>query len=193
MVTDETSIGARLQQAREAAGLAPEDVQFRTRLPKAVIVALEAEDFADFVSPVYARSFLSQYSDFLGVDADRWLDALEPGGLVSDDSIGRLVEAPDDVEERPIPHERPTSRGGMLAMPLLLLLSVALIALAVKGYDYFEAKFRSDSPPAAETGALHAPDQQFPPRQPAPEPAPEAVAEHEEEAAKPPPRAIIVR
>ena len=44
---------------------------------------MEESDYSIFPSPTYARSFLSQYSEFLEVDAHDWIDAFETGNVLS--------------------------------------------------------------------------------------------------------------
>lgn len=194
MDPEEQSIGVKLSTAREAAGLTRDDVHYTTRLPKAVIAALEAEDFASFASPVYARSFLSQYSEYLRVNADPWLDALEPGGYSADGTIGPLVDVPAGETHRNDTAMKHFGHGGWFAMPLLMLFSVGMVALAVKGYEYFEMKFPGDeeTAPAADT----APPATRSAASPSPPASTSAAAQPppaEDAAADPPPRAVIVR
>ena len=187
MTDDLEHIGGRLRAARKAAGLEVDDVNFRTGLPRSVVVALEAGDFSAFASPVYAKSFLSQYSGFLNVDAQTWLDSLEPGDFMAGcllQPVVRVPEAPAAVMAAT--HE---IRGGLWSVLGLLGISTALVYAAVKGYDFFEARFAGESRPQVEANL------------PAPPPAAvmkpmkkkPAVIREDEELGKPPPRAIIVR
>jgi cytoskeletal protein RodZ len=185
MVEPMEQIGTKLRSAREAAGLSLDDVVFRTRLPKSILTGLEAEDFSVFASPVYAKSFLSQYSEFLNVDARDWLDALEPGAFSPGGSLHPLLDAPE-------PHLAPepavpTAGGGWFAVIGLFTLSVALVYGVMESFAFFEAKFEK-APVVSETPQPTA-------VQPvattiAPKPA---VQTEDEEQGNPPPRAIIVR
>ena len=78
-----TDIGEQLRKARENMDLELMDVAHSTRIPLATLKALEESDYSVFPSPTYARSFLSQYSDFLKVDAHEWVDAFETGDVLS--------------------------------------------------------------------------------------------------------------
>lgn len=188
MEDDFEHIGARLKAAREASGWTIEDVLFRTQLPRSAVLALESDDFSAFTSPVYAKSFLAQYSRFLNVDAQPWLEALEPGSFVPGCLIQPLLDAPtvSPIDKPPSSSE---SRGGWLAVLSLLVLSAALVVAAIKGFDFFESRFGSGledrlaipPQPAAEDPILNPPDRR-----------PGAIRE-DEEISKPPPRAIIVR
>lgn len=185
MGNDDEHIGKRLSQAREAAGLSVEDVVFRTKLPRSVVLALEAEDFSVFASPLYAKSFLSQYSGFLEVDAHAWLDALEPRAFGLAGSLAPVVEAVP-AHAAGEKSDRVDARGGWIPVLGLFALSAGLVVAAVKGYEFFETKFaREIRPPApAPSAAPH------PVRKERPVPS---IVQEDENLGKPPPRAIIVR
>lgn len=187
-------IGGRLLQAREKAGLTVDDIIFRTGIPRSVIMALEAGDFSVFSSPTYARSFLSQYSDFLNVEAHVWLDALEPASFSATGIARSLLEAPAPQKEADTLVQG--ARGGWLSALGILAVSCGMVYVAMKGYEFFEARFGTDLSPAYDRkvevkipGRLPVPAN-LPPLALEPKPAP---AKPEDELAKPPPRAVIVR
>ncbi|RPE81704.1 RodZ domain-containing protein [Vulcaniibacterium tengchongense] len=62
--------GARLQRAREQAGLTHEDVAARLKIPVRVIRQLEAGDYAQLGAPVFVRGQLRSYARLLGVDLE---------------------------------------------------------------------------------------------------------------------------
>ncbi len=138
-------VGELLRQARENADLVVDDVVFRTRIPKSVVVALEAGDFSVFSSPTYARSFLSQYSVFLDVDAGRWLDALEPLGYASGDV--ELSGGGEPQSRRSGGKTPPASSGGWLAAAGMLAVSAAFVFAAAKGYEILERKLGGEDKP----------------------------------------------
>jgi cytoskeletal protein RodZ len=180
-------IGERLVRAREKAGLTVEDVEFRTRIPHTVIEALEAADFSVFSSPTYAKSFLSQYSDFLNVDAGVWLDALQPASFVADDLVSPLwVE--ESTEREAVPNEHAVANGWFSAV-ILLVITCGLVMAAMKGYAYLEA--RLDKEPKRKEESQESEIQPASPIPPKPAESPEPVVKKPED--EPPPRAIIVR
>lgn len=75
------AFGQLLSAAREKRGLSLEDTAHETRIPVQRLRYLEAGNIAAFGSLTYARSFLRQYSDFLGVDASEVLEELPEGAL----------------------------------------------------------------------------------------------------------------
>lgn len=135
-------IGERLRKARENAGLEVDDVVFRTRLPRSAVEALEAEDFSHFTSPVYAKSFLAQYSGFLNVDATPWLDALKPSAFIEGDRLLPLLDAPGRVAGDSLPAD--TTRGGWISTLFLLALSCGIVFGVVRAFEFFESRFGVD-------------------------------------------------
>lgn len=135
-------IGLLLEKAREAEGISVDDVVFRTRIPRGVVEALEAGDFSFFSSPTYAKSFLSQYSQFLKVDADPWLDALEPASFLAGDIGEHLLGAGVAKVDENFSDSK--SGTNWLASLSLLLLSGGLVFAAIKGYDFFEKRFEGE-------------------------------------------------
>ncbi len=75
------SFGQMLLAAREKRGLSIEDAAHETRIPAQRLRYLESGNIAAFGSLTYARSFIRQYSDFLGVDASSMLEELPEGAL----------------------------------------------------------------------------------------------------------------
>ena len=69
------SCGARLKQAREAAGLSIEDVAAKLKMPARAIQSLERDDFARIGAPVFVRGQLRSYARLLGVDLEEQLVA----------------------------------------------------------------------------------------------------------------------
>jgi len=61
-------IGSSLREARERRGLRLVDVEAQTRIRARFLEALENEQFAALPAGPYARSFLREYADFLGLD-----------------------------------------------------------------------------------------------------------------------------
>lgn len=189
-------IGELLRKARENAGLVVDDVVFQTRLPKSVVVALEEGDFSVFSSPTYARSFLSQYSDFLDVDAGMWLDALEPQAYASGDV--ELLGGGPGLSHRSVVQVAPGGNSGWFAATGLLVVSGAFVFGAVKGYEILEHKLGGVPPAADVADESSSPD--IVPTEDAPLAVKPMVAEEQRQTAslpvagivEPPPRANVV-
>lgn len=67
------SIGHILREAREQLGLTLDEVERGTRIRTHHLEAMEQGEFDTLPSPVQARGFLHNYSEFLGLDSDEIL------------------------------------------------------------------------------------------------------------------------
>lgn len=196
--------GESLRQARKTAGLDIADVVHRMKFPRSVVEALEKDDYTVFPSPTYAKSYLSQYAEFLGIDPSKWLDFFEPAAFTGPQDVLSMIESPDEHEPRSVaPGSRSSSAGNMVPTVLLILLTAGLIYAVITGYTYLESKFGGtvagkEAPAAAPTeapapapGATATPVANPTPSQGVTSatatPAPAAVE------SGPPPRATIVR
>ncbi len=72
-------IGARLAARRQKAGIPIDKAAKDTRIPVARLRAIESDDFSSFAHPTYARLFLTDYANYLGVPVEEIRGYL-PGG-----------------------------------------------------------------------------------------------------------------
>ena len=72
-------IGARLAARRQKAGIPIEKAAKDTRIPVSRLRAIETDDFSSFAHPTYARLFLTDYANYLGVPLEDIREYL-PGG-----------------------------------------------------------------------------------------------------------------
>lgn len=72
-----TSLGAKLQQARERKGVTASEAAAATRIKIQIIEALEQDRFDRAYAPVYVRGFLKIYGEYLEVDTVDLLSAYE--------------------------------------------------------------------------------------------------------------------
>lgn len=101
-MSDWTDIGALLRKARNNRRWSLQDVAHLTRIPIRTLHDLEENDYSGFPSPAYAKSFLAQYSEYVGVDAVEWLDAFEVGNVLDNlDSYGYLKDHDEHLGEEP--------------------------------------------------------------------------------------------
>ncbi len=134
-------VAAELRSAREARGLTVTDVAKGTRIWDRYLEALEANaPLEEFPAPVYARSFLRSYAEFLG---------LEPDGLVRRFDEDHPTQ--DDPILKPLPDPRPRRRA--VAGAFVFVSILALIAMAV-----VRLEGARDPGPGAPTPVASAPD-----------------------------------
>ena len=122
-------IGTTLREARIRARIDISEVEARTKIRAKYLRAIENEEWDLLPGPVYVKSFLRTYGDFLGVDSR---------GLV--DEYKRRYERPADQDMRPIAplgrererKRRRSSRFGRIAA-VVVVLAVVAVALFVVG------------------------------------------------------------
>ncbi|MFT3806155.1 helix-turn-helix domain-containing protein [Arenimonas sp.] len=140
----EDPLGLRFRHAREKLHWSAESVAQRTKLPLAVIEAIEREDWARLGAPIYVRSYVNSYARLLGL----------PAGL-----------ADDVVRQQPAPVlkvEVGSARGrGALDRGLLnvgyLAMTAAILGVAFMLLARFKQSAEPVSPPTAKIEALAAP------------------------------------
>lgn len=69
------ALGTKLRQAREARGLSIDDVAQALRLSARIVAALEDDAFERLPGPTYARGYLRNYAQFLGLSPQPLIDA----------------------------------------------------------------------------------------------------------------------
>ncbi len=84
-------IGTTLREARIRARIDISEVETRTKIRAKYLRAIENEEWDLLPGPVYVKSFLRTYGDFLGVDSRRLVDEYK-----------RRYERPADQDVRPI-------------------------------------------------------------------------------------------
>ncbi|HEY8763936.1 MAG TPA: helix-turn-helix domain-containing protein [Solirubrobacteraceae bacterium] len=121
-------IGSTLREARMRARIDIGEVESRTKIRAKYLRAMENEEWDLLPGPVYVKSFLRTYGDFLGLDSRLLIDDFK-----------RRYERPSDNEMRPIAalgRERERAANGPLIPPwaiIGLVLVVVVVALAILG------------------------------------------------------------
>jgi hypothetical protein len=140
------SIGQRLRLGRERLGLSLEEAERTTRIRAQHLAALERNDFDSLPSPVQARGFLKNYSDFLKLDTVRVLQ----------DYSGTVPSRPQTGGRPPVGPEVRVRRRGWLSTDLLVAATIALgtLALLVWGGGRAMASLRAASASAGESSAF---------------------------------------
>lgn len=96
-----TSIGQQLRQVREARSLSLERAAQSTRIRFRYLEAMEADDFSVFPSPTQGRGFLRTYAQYLNMDVDPLLAALDGKTSLPEQPPNRVSTRPAVGEEAP--------------------------------------------------------------------------------------------
>jgi len=176
MDTPDFFIGARLGAARAKAGISLEKAAKDTRIRVLKLKELEADDFSGFAHPTYARLFLLDYAEYLGLPLDEIRPMLPDqagsaaGGFQYIDAL-----AADLPRKSGSPRRR---RRWILFFAIVSVGFLLLLAAALFTYFTFQKIERvARSKPLAEVTAAEP--------QPAPEPTPETTPTPEPEPAPP--------
>lgn len=111
------AFGPNLRRVRVQQQISLEQIAAATRLPTQLLEGLERNDFTDWPEGLFARAYVRQYAEALGVDPDGTVDEFcrwFPEGdrraerLIRDhaDIVGHQLEWQDDL-----PFEGPDRRG----------------------------------------------------------------------------------
>ena len=132
------SIGQILRSGRETRGLSLDEVHEATRITVQNLTALEDDRFDHFPNRVYARAFLRDFSNFLGLDSPSLLTRYEE----------EWNPAPE-VAAVPKPQ---ASAWRVLGYTLLVLVIMAgLCAAGYFGWNYYEQHQRIAAKPPTRT------------------------------------------
>jgi cytoskeleton protein RodZ len=135
-------IGATLREARIRARIDIGEVESRTKIRAKYLRAIENEEWDLLPGPVYAKSFLRTYGDFLGLDSRMLVDEYR-----------RRYEGPSDHDLRPIgslSRERERGARGPL-LPSWAVIGMVLVAIVVA--LYFIGSGGGSKSPSPSTGA----------------------------------------
>ena len=88
------TIGQKLESARQAKGVTVSEAGRATKILSKFIEAMEADDFGVLSAPVYAKSFIKMYAQYLGMDARPLVDE-----YVSQHSGSTLPQLSDEVRQ----------------------------------------------------------------------------------------------
>lgn len=114
------TVGVMLREARIAKGLTPADVERATKIREKYIRALEADDFRQLPSPSYAKGFVRNYAEFLGLSSDAIM-AFFRRQTTEVTKASLIPKGVADPLNKPLVHLTPGRFVGILVGVLLLL------------------------------------------------------------------------
>jgi cytoskeleton protein RodZ len=142
-------IGSTLREARMRARIDMTEVEARTKIRAKYLRAIENEEWDLLPGPVYVKSFLRTYGDFLGLDSRMLVDEYK-----------RRYERPSDHDTRPIStlsRERERAARGPLIPPWAIIGGVVVaivVALYIIGTS-LNSKNKPPAPAGVHAGTTH--------------------------------------
>ena len=144
-------VGARLAARRQKAGIPIEKAAKDTRIPVARLRAIETDDFSSFPHPTYARMFLNDYANYLGVPPEDIRDYLPGGknlGTSENTYLDVLLAKPGFLEGDQFKSIRRLLLAIGILVGLLLLIGAGIYTW--RTWKKFE-RVKPATPPAAAT------------------------------------------
>ncbi|MEM9081520.1 MAG: helix-turn-helix domain-containing protein [Verrucomicrobiota bacterium] len=158
-------LGDRLRDARRAKDLSLDDVAHATKIQPNVIDSLENADNSVFPTPLFLKSFLRQYADFLNVDVEPLLEKIDvsfefqPDDLLSRHEVDLEIEAHNAKPEVTVRQRQRTSSTALALQPLVVfLLSSAFIATVAWTFFVMNEKFNAETPAVAPSSEDSTPE-----------------------------------
>jgi hypothetical protein len=141
-------IGSTLREARLRARIDMTEVEAQTKIRAKYLRAIENEEWELLPGPVYVKSFLRTYGDYLGLDS-----------RVLVEEYKRQYERPTDHDLRPassLHRERERAARGPL-VPTWAVIGVVLIGIVVALYVIGSRNNKTKTPttPTVSAGASH--------------------------------------
>jgi cytoskeletal protein RodZ len=133
-------IGESLREARIKRNLSPGDVQKAIRIRDRYLQALEEERWELLPGDAYVKGFLRSYADFLGLDANLYIDEYN--------SRFSHAEEPQFAPQ-PLRKARPASRRAGWLRPLLAIGVIVAIVVGVAAWQLGRSPQKSGTPPPA--------------------------------------------
>jgi cytoskeletal protein RodZ len=122
-----TELGNRLKQAREEKGLSLEDLQTVTKIQKRYLIGIEEGNYSIMPGQFYARAFIRQYSEAVGLDPELIFEEYKNDIPANDkDEIPQLSRV---KTRKQVPTSKNTKVFNFIPKVLMFLAFVAVIAI----------------------------------------------------------------
>jgi cytoskeletal protein RodZ len=117
------NFGQYFRQRREERGLSLKEVENAISIRTVYLDAIEHGRFSDVISPVYAKGFVRQYANFLGLEGDRFIHEF-------DHLFDKTIDKVDDVLGLGTLEPRNSQHPSKLMPSLALIFAAGLVVFA---------------------------------------------------------------
>jgi cytoskeletal protein RodZ len=154
-----TTVGERLREARERAGLSLRELSARTKIRPPLLDAIERADFGRIPQGLLARGFLRAYAREVGLDPEsivrQFLDEYESETRRHDALLAATAPVDSEPQDR---NER--QRSGRLHLPTAVSVAalIGVVFIFVQGRSEVDDRVPSDPIPTVRTDAEVAAD-----------------------------------
>jgi cytoskeleton protein RodZ len=150
----ESSLGARLRQAREARGVSLRELSDQTRIARRYLEAIEQDDYKELPGGIFNRSFIKAYAKAVGFNEAEAVSAYTEVARAHGEEPDEL---PTSRQSSRIYMDGDTARSPIVTA-LLSFVILAIISLGIyAGLHYYQRRNISDNtasaPQPTQTGA----------------------------------------
>jgi cytoskeleton protein RodZ len=118
------SIGSVLKEAREKKAVSLDEVHAKIKIHPRVLQLLEEDKFDKLPSPLFVKSFLKTYADFLQINSEELLDAYQKLGEKTPEQVLFIKTADERSEE-----SKPIHRGLLVSGILFFAVGVGVAGI----------------------------------------------------------------
>jgi hypothetical protein len=154
-------LGTSLREARRRRGLELDAVQRATRIRRRYLEAMEEEQFELLPGVAYARGFLREYAELLGLDGNLYVQ-----------EYNERFAPQEDAAIAPVPERAGTRRRSLLPTLAVGGLVVIAIVVALAAWQLGGGSSNTATPPTVTTTPPPAPRQRPKPKPKPPAPPP---------------------
>src|SRR5690625_163564 len=120
-------IGETLREAREANNLSLDDIQEMTKIQKRYLAAIEQDDYHALPGRFYARAFIKEYAQSVGLDANEVLDGFDEGEIETEEETVQYTRLERSKRSRA---QKSSSIFSMLPTVIVIILGIGIIFVA---------------------------------------------------------------
>lgn len=146
------SLGTRLREARDRAGLTPQMLHEKTRVPLEAISALEDERFDALPASVYARGFIKLLCGELKLPYDELAALLPVTGPAPSPASLNLLDLPTAAARES--GDKEEEKQARVSTALVLFILVVIASLAISYFASQKERESLQTPSASETTHL---------------------------------------
>lgn len=125
-------IGEILKDAREEKNISLDDIQAETKIQKRYLVAIEQDDFNALPGKFYARAFIKEYAQAVGLDPDEVLQGFDESEIASEEPATQYTRMNRTNQEK---DSKGSSFLSFLPTVIVIILIIAILFTAWSLYQ----------------------------------------------------------
>lgn len=129
-----SELGNKLRDARIQKGYTLNTLQQMTKIQKKYLIAIEEGNFDEMPGNFYARAFVKQYADMVGLNGDELLETYQQeldinSNEIDDIELEEINELPSRLDSRSNQNEQNIMEMILSYLPLILLIAIIVMIM----------------------------------------------------------------